>query len=87
MNDAPVDTTRALQNMTYEFSWFQSSSDVAFYVALAIGFFIIFIAYFFGGGKSNKMRLFISIAVGSVIAVLTLPLLLRVGGNAVVNNP
>lgn len=69
-----------LTTMEHTFTWFMLESNIIFYIAVAIGFFIIFISYFFGGGKKNKVRLFLSIAIGVIIGVLTLPLLLRIAG-------
>ena len=57
-----------LTTMEHTFTWFMLESN------------IIFISYFFGGGKKNKVRLFLSIAIGVIIGVLTLPLLLRIAG-------
>ena len=74
----------AISIETFEFSWFGISSDIVYYIAIAIGFFIIFVSYFFGGGKKNKVKIIMSIILGVLIGVLTLPLLLKISGP---NNP
>ncbi len=65
---------------SYQFSWFVFSADIIYYIAVAIGFFIIFVSYFFGGGKNNKVKIIMSITIGVVIGLLTLPLLLKISG-------
>jgi len=65
---------------SYQMSWFVFSADIVYYIAVAIGFFIIFVSYFFGGGKRNKVKIIMSIIIGIVIGVLTLPLLLKMSG-------
>jgi len=69
-----------METLIYQFQSFQFSSDVVYYVALAIGFFIIAISYIFGGGKTNRLKVMISIIIGSLIGILTLPLLLKIAG-------
>lgn len=69
---------------TYQFSWFGLSSDIIYYIAVAIGFFIIFVSYFFGGGKRNKVKIIMSISIGVIVGILTLPILLKISG---LNNP
>jgi hypothetical protein len=66
----------------FVFKWFLFESNIVYYVAIAIGFFIIFVAYFFGGGKMNKMKIILSIVTGIVIGVFTLPLLLKIAGDS-----
>lgn len=63
----------------YTFKWFDfTGAEWIYYIALAIGFFIIFIAYFFGGGKKNKMKISFSIFIGVLLGMLILPLLLKI---------
>ncbi len=66
----------------FTFRWFLFESNIVYYVAIAIGFFIIFVAYFFGGGKMNKMKIVLSIITGIVIGLFTLPLLLKIAGHS-----
>ncbi len=62
------------------FAWFDVGNNLVYYIAIAIGFFIIFISYFFAGGKKSRMRLLLSIIVGTLVGVFTLPLLLQIAG-------
>ena len=66
----------------FTFRWFLFESNIVYYVAIAIGFFIIFVAYFFGGGRMNKMKIVLSIITGIVIGLFTLPLLLKIAGHS-----
>lgn len=66
---------------SYQMSWFLFSADIIYYIAVAIGFFIILVSYFFGGGKRNKVKIIMSIIVGIIIGVLTFPLLLKISGD------
>jgi hypothetical protein len=75
-----LSTASSFFQTEHTFKWFMMESNIIYYVAVAIGFFIIFVSYFFGGGKKNKVKIFISIALGVVIGVLTLPLLLKIAG-------
>ena len=81
---APSDTlgtvANGLSKTVMDFAWFDVGSNLVYYIAIAIGFFIIFISYFFAGGKKSKMRLLISITIGSLIGAFTLPLLLKIAG-------
>lgn len=81
---AASDSLSTITFNTFQFSWFGLSSDIVHYIAVAIGFFIIFVAYFFGGGKRNKVKIIMSISIGVLIGLLTLPLLLKISGP---NNP
>jgi len=72
----------AISFLNYQMSWFVFSADIIYYIAVAIGFFIIFVSYFFGGGKRNKVKIIMSIIIGMVIGLLTLPLLLKISGDS-----
>ena len=81
MGEAASDSAQAAITFgNYQFSWFQLNADIIYYIAVAIGFFIIFISYFFGGGKKNKIRIIMSISIGVLVGMFTLPLLLRISG-------
>lgn len=75
-----LQVVKAFSSATYRFSWFTMESNVIYYIAVAIGFFIIFISYFFGGGKRNRIKIFLSISTAVIIGILTLPLLLKIAG-------
>ena len=47
--------------------------DIVLIVALALGFMIILIGYFFAGGKYNQTKLIFSIIISSGVGILVLP--------------
>ena len=79
MQPTPTDSSQVLQ-MVYRFKWFTMESNLYFYIAVAIGFFIIFISYFFGGGSKARLKIIFSIILSTAIGTLTLPLLLKIAG-------
>ncbi len=57
-------------------------------IAIALGFAIILIGYFFAGGKKNKAAVVFSISVSTVIGILTLPLIFKLGNSLnLMNSP
>jgi hypothetical protein len=81
VQDSLQAASKGISSGHYCFSWFVLESNVICYIAVAIGFFIIFVSYFFGGGKTNRMRIFLSILTGVFIGVFTFPLLLHIARN------
>jgi hypothetical protein len=77
---AAADSVRQVTSVCYQFKWLALNNALYSYIALAIGFFIILVSYFFGGGKQNKLKLFLSITLGVVAGALALPLLLKIAG-------
>jgi hypothetical protein len=77
---APADSANQVNWALYQFKWFALSSNLSYYIAVAIGFFIIFISYFFGGGKMNRFKIILSISLGVLAGMFTLPLLMQVAG-------
>ena len=60
---------------TAAFPWFHVDTTVS-YIALALGAAIIVIAYF-AGGRENRNKMIFCILLASVLAVLIMPLLMR----------
>ncbi|MBN1481566.1 hypothetical protein EH223_04315 [candidate division KSB1 bacterium] len=81
VQDSLNNVSQFISSSQHEFVWFQFESNLVYLIAVAIGFFIIFISYFFGGGKKNKVKIFLSIVTGILVGVLTLPLLLKLPGH------
>ena len=77
---ASADSLSQVSSALYHFKWLALSNSLYYYIALAIGCFIILIAYFFGGGKRHRLKIFLSITTGVLAGVLTLPLLLKMAG-------
>lgn len=77
---APADSLNQVNWALYQFKWFALSNNLLYYIAVAIGFFIIFISYFFGGGKMNRLKIILSISLGVLAGMFTLPLLIKVAG-------
>ncbi|MBN1464253.1 hypothetical protein JXA02_00730 [candidate division KSB1 bacterium] len=75
-----LEVVKTFSSAKYCFSWLTMESNVIYYIAVAIGFFIIFVSYFFGGGKRNRIKILLSISTSVIIGVLTLPLLLKIAG-------
>jgi len=48
-------------------------------IAVALGIAIILIGYFFAGGKNNKAAVMFAISVSTVVGILTLPLIFKLG--------
>ena len=80
VQDSLNTASKIISSSEHDFSWIVFDNNMIYYIAVAIGFFIIFIAYFFGGGKKNKMKIILSIVTGVIIGVLALPLLLKIAG-------
>ncbi|MBN1562062.1 hypothetical protein JW998_17545 [candidate division KSB1 bacterium] len=80
VQDSLQAASKAISSGDYCFSWFVLNSNIIYYIAVAIGFFIIFVSYFFGGGKRNRVKIILSIMVGMLIGIFTLPLLLQIAG-------
>ncbi len=79
-SSAVADSLSQFYTSDFTFQWLMFDSNIVYYVAVAIGFFIIFVSYFFGGGKKNKIKIFLSILMGALIGLLTFPLLLKIAG-------
>ena len=80
VQDSVKAATKVLSPQDFSFSWYVFDNNMVYYIAVAIGFFIIFVAYFFGGGKKNRIKIFLSITTGIIIGLLALPLLLKIAG-------
>lgn len=78
--DTVVTVTKAITTADHQFTWFFLENSLINYIAVAIGFFIIFISYFFGGVKQNQLRMVLCIIIGFIVGILTLPLLLNLAG-------
>lgn len=81
VQDSTNAAAQLISSNNHEFAWFEFETNLVYLIAVAIGFFIIFVSYFFGGGKKNKVKIFLSIATGVLIGILTLPLLLKMPGH------
>lgn len=77
---ASADSANQISSVLHQFKWFALSSNLVYYIAVAIGFFTIFISYFFGGGKMNRLKITLSISLGVLAGMFTLPLLLKIAG-------
>lgn len=77
---AVADSAKQFYSSDFTFRWLMFDNNLIYYVAIAIGFFIIFVAYFFGGGRMNKVKITLSIITAILIGVFTLPLLLKIAG-------
>jgi hypothetical protein len=77
---ASADSLSQVSTALYQFKWLALGNTIYYYIALAIGCFIILISYFFGGGKRNRLKIFFSIFIGVLAGMLTLPLLLKIAG-------
>ena len=80
VQDTVQTASKIFTSSDYTFSWFMFDNNIIYYIAVAIGFFIIFISYFFGGGKTNRGKIVLSISTGVIVGILTLPLLLKIAG-------
>lgn len=81
MINTPAADPTAEAAQSFGFVWLHLNNHLIYYIAVAIGFFIIFISYFFGGGKKNRIKIFFCILTGTAVGALTLPLLLQISGN------
>ncbi len=77
----PVDSTRTDSVLATGIARIKlySLDDKIMLIAIAIGIAIILIGYFFAGGKKNKSAVVFSISVSTVVGILTLPLIFKLG--------
>mgnify|MGYP006277328221 FL=1 len=78
--DTTQTVTSSIESTIHSFAWFDVGNNLVYYIAIAIGFFIIFVSYFFAGGRKSKMRIIMAITIGTLVGVFTMPLLLKIAG-------